>query len=332
MAAAPAAAGPVVVFGDSLAVGVAGRLRRAGYPVVDLGRVGWGLNRSDWLQRIDRLRDAAAGADAVVIFIGTNDQAMEEGLYASRLATMRAAVPAGTPVVWLGQPNFCRADLVAGAPPIDAALRRTAARFGDTMLRPVGGCGDGSHAPDGVHYTLAGYSDVADQVAAALPGDAGPGNAGGTRYAYAYGPASFDPPLLLSRQAGASSRQRQAEFAPVAPVPARRGAREEPARDRQHLMAAGARYEMLLRQQGALRLATTQFPARRQLVLASPTMLLSSTLPPHPLAVPPPRPASARAADRQGPRAERPTRAGRQTVAVAATSSRPQGSATRHRR
>ncbi|MCK8785053.1 SGNH/GDSL hydrolase family protein [Roseomonas sp. NAR14] len=167
--AAPAAAfaRPVVVFGDSFAIGVASQLRAAGQPTVDLGRVAWSLFARDWTQRLDQLRHAADGAATVVLFLGTNDQWRGGGpAFRARLEQLRAAVPPGVPVLWVGQPTFCRADFAAGAAPIDAALRDAAARNGDGFVVPVGGCDQaGIRATDGIHFTPSGYRAIARQIA-----------------------------------------------------------------------------------------------------------------------------------------------------------------------
>ncbi len=150
--------GPIVVFGDSLAVGV-GQALAVHHRVIEQGIVGWGLFRKDVPPRLDALRMASADGSVVLISVGTNDTPGRD--YADRLRRLRAAVAGNARVVWLLPPTSCRGHLAAErAVPMIIAL---ADETGDLVI-DASTCDPNLRATDGVHYTPRGYRAIAEEV------------------------------------------------------------------------------------------------------------------------------------------------------------------------
>jgi lysophospholipase L1-like esterase len=152
--------GPVVLFGDSLAVGVSAAVQAMGYPVVSLGIVGSGLQRGGVGPRLSVMHTAtAAGAVLAFISLGTNDH--PDADYEAKLLEVRRAVAAGVSVVWLMPPPGC--GRILSHETLGPAVERVAAAFGDRVV-DYGPCSPDIRAPDGVHFTPRGYANIARQA------------------------------------------------------------------------------------------------------------------------------------------------------------------------
>ena len=127
----------------------------------------------------------AYSPDVVVFMVGANDAytGMDLGLYRQRVGQMMDQRN-GRRLIWVGQPNMERADLVAAIPAMnqifaEEAAQRPWVRYVDTWALTSDGTGnytpylpDGTlaRADDGVHFTSAGGYYLAEAVVAAIVG------------------------------------------------------------------------------------------------------------------------------------------------------------------
>lgn len=146
---------PVVVFGDSLAVGVSQAIPGS----VNLGVVGWGLYSRGLPPRLDALHDASRDGGLVLLSVGTNDTPGDD--YTDRLRVLRSAVSMDARVVWLLPPPACGRHLAAEriVPLIQAVAREN----GDDVL-DASTCERRLRAADGVHFTADGYRRIGEEA------------------------------------------------------------------------------------------------------------------------------------------------------------------------
>lgn len=130
-----------------------------------ISRVGWSTARyshdSTWLPEI-----AAARPDVVIVILGTNDAAQGQQAYAGQLKSVvdsikSASVPA---IVWVGPPTVTNAAVDARgdriAPWQGSFLPQMGVKWIDSRQMTNGG-----QAPDGIHFTAAGYRAWAGSLA-----------------------------------------------------------------------------------------------------------------------------------------------------------------------
>jgi hypothetical protein len=126
---------------------------------------------------------ATFSPDVVVFMIGANDAhaGMDLGLYRTRVGQLMDQL-SGHRLIWVGQPNMGRADLVAAIPGMnqvfaEEAGKRPWVRYVDTWALTSDASGnftpylpDGTMArgSDGVHFTSAGGNYLAQAVIAAI--------------------------------------------------------------------------------------------------------------------------------------------------------------------
>jgi hypothetical protein len=119
----------------------------------------------------------------VVFMVGANDAyaGMDLGLYAQRVGQLMDQL-SDRRLIWVGQPNMGRADLVAAIPAMNQvfaaeAAKRPWVRYVDTWALTSDANGnftpylpDGTLArgSDGVHFTSAGGNYLAQAVIAAI--------------------------------------------------------------------------------------------------------------------------------------------------------------------
>jgi lysophospholipase L1-like esterase len=126
-------------------------------PAGRISNVGWSTgryrNESEWKARI-----AEAHPDMVIVILGTNDAAQGQQAYVEQLRAVVDAIRASgaRSIVWIGPPSAknpqidARADRIA--PWQGSFLPQMGVQWIDSRLYTFGG-----HAPDGVHFTRAGY-------------------------------------------------------------------------------------------------------------------------------------------------------------------------------
>jgi hypothetical protein len=123
--------------------------------------------------------------DIVVFMIGANDAyaGMDLALYRQRVGQLMDQL-GDRRLIWAGQPNMARADLVAAIPAMNQVYREEAAkrpwvRYVDTWsltsdangnFTPYLPDGTLARAADGVHFTSAGGNYLAQAVVAAITG------------------------------------------------------------------------------------------------------------------------------------------------------------------
>lgn len=166
------------VVGDSHSAALGPLLFEAGRslgwePVGRVSNVGWSTARyasePAWKATL-----AAARPDLVIVVLGTNDAAQGQQVYAGQLRAVVDAVNAsGAPsIVWVGPPSAknpaidARADRIA--PWQGSFLPQMGVKWIDSRMWTFGG-----HAPDGVHFTRAGYRAWADALIDDMKGSAG---------------------------------------------------------------------------------------------------------------------------------------------------------------
>jgi lysophospholipase L1-like esterase len=130
-----------------------------------ISHVGWSTARyvSDhtWQPAL-----ATARPDVVIVILGTNDAAQAQQAYAGQLRTMVDAIKAaGVPaIVWVGPPSVTNAAIDARAERIapwqGSFLPQMGVRWIDSRQMTGGG-----QAPDGIHFTAAGYRAWAGSLA-----------------------------------------------------------------------------------------------------------------------------------------------------------------------
>lgn len=142
-------------------------------PVGRVSNVGWSTaryaNESAWKSAISEARP-----DMVIVILGTNDAAQGQQAYAGQLRSVVDAVQASgaRSIVWVGPPSAKnprideRADRIA--PWQGSFLPQMGVKWVDSRLWTFGG-----HAPDGVHFTRAGYRAWADALMDDLRGTPG---------------------------------------------------------------------------------------------------------------------------------------------------------------
>lgn len=126
-------------------------------PAGRISNVGWSTgryrNESEWKARI-----AEAHPDMAIVILGTNDAAQGQQAYVEQLRAVVDAIRASgaRSIVWIGPPSAknpqidARADRIA--PWQGSFLPQLGVKWIDSRLFTFGG-----HAPDGVHFTRAGY-------------------------------------------------------------------------------------------------------------------------------------------------------------------------------
>lgn len=142
-------------------------------PVGRVSNVGWSTARyasePAWKATL-----ATARPDLVIVVLGTNDAAQGQQVYAGQLRAVVDAVNASgaRSIVWIGPPSAkndaidARADRIA--PWQGSFLPQMGVKWIDSRMWTFGG-----HAPDGVHFTRAGYRAWADALMDDLRGSAG---------------------------------------------------------------------------------------------------------------------------------------------------------------
>ena len=166
------------VVGDSHSTVLGPLLLEAGRslgwePVGRVSNVGWSTARyasePAWKATL-----ATARPDLVIVVLGTNDAAQGQQAYAGQLRAVVDAVNASgaRSIVWIGPPSAkndaidARADRIA--PWQGSFLPQMGVKWIDSRMWTFGG-----HAPDGVHFTRAGYRAWADAMMDDLRGSPG---------------------------------------------------------------------------------------------------------------------------------------------------------------
>ena len=168
----------VFVLGDSHVASLGPFLLEAGSPLGwepagVLSNRGWSTarykNEPDWKGTL-----AAARPDMVVVVLGTNDAAMGQQAYVSQLRAVVDGVRASgaREIVWVGPPSAKnqhideRADRIA--PWQGSFLPQMGVKWIDSRMSTFGG-----HAPDGIHFTRAGYRAWANSMVDDMRGSGG---------------------------------------------------------------------------------------------------------------------------------------------------------------
>lgn len=150
------------ILGDSHVGALGPMLLEAGRaigwePAGFLSNRGWSTakykNESAWREQL-----SAARPDLVVVVLGTNDAAQGQQVYVQQLRAVAEAVRASgaRQIIWVGPPSAKarhideRADRIA--PWQQSFLPQMDVKWIDSRQMTFGG-----HAPDGIHFTRAGY-------------------------------------------------------------------------------------------------------------------------------------------------------------------------------
>lgn len=149
----------ILLLGDSLAVGLAPRLKQlaegAGYAFVGAGVSG--STSSQWEDRVPTLL-ASERPSLVLVSLGTNDGAGDTSKADLHIGNIAHLVSAGAPTfVWILPPSMpSRLDME----PVRASVSQYAKNVIDSraMSFPVG-----SRAADGIHFDARGYASWAEQ-------------------------------------------------------------------------------------------------------------------------------------------------------------------------
>ena len=163
----------VTVVGDSLSVGLAGALHEArpDLPLESLGVVSSGLSNPrfvDWQARIHAV--AATHPSLVVIMVGMNDSgATPTPAYIAALESFLSPLAeANIPFVLISIPITDDPVRNRNIAALNALYARTAPRFGGRFVT-LPQFDRRERSRDGIHFTSAGYRDLAAAVLAKLP-------------------------------------------------------------------------------------------------------------------------------------------------------------------
>lgn len=130
-----------------------------------ISHVGWSTARyvsdNSWQPALATVRP-----DVAIVILGTNDAAQSQQAYATQLRTMVDTIKAaGVPaIVWVGPPSVTNAAVDARgdriAPWQGSFLPQMGVKWIDSRQMTNGG-----QAPDGIHFTAAGYRAWAGSLA-----------------------------------------------------------------------------------------------------------------------------------------------------------------------
>lgn len=191
----------VFLAGDSLMQGPASRLserlRREGMRPIDASRVSTGLAYPLFFNWVERIQKAISEekVDAIIVFLGANDtfDMYDAGsliplgsekwrqIYSERVQKIgELAKEARVPIIWLGMPAMGRKDIHPHVPMLNQIFESkitqqggmyipTASILGDseevyTSFRTNGRVRIPTRSDDGVHFTVLGWTLVADAV------------------------------------------------------------------------------------------------------------------------------------------------------------------------
>ena len=164
----------IAVVGDSLSVGLGEALQQAAprIHIEGYGIVGSGLALSriaDWQARIRQV--VSARPNEVIILIGMNDSSQAPGdSYVSKLRTFLTTLDrAGVPFLMVNIPPIRNSARNVNIQAVNALFETQAPLYGGRYL-VLPGFPQGERTPDGIHFTAAGYRDLAAAVAQGVPG------------------------------------------------------------------------------------------------------------------------------------------------------------------
>ena len=162
----------LAVVGDSLSVGLAGALhaRSPGAPIVNYGVVSSGLARPnpvDWQRRIREI--TATTPTFMMVMVGMNDtsDSPDMAYIRSAISFMEPIRRAGIPFAVVAVPHTRDSARNLNIDQVNKVLAAVSARMGGKFL-PLAPFPPDERTRDGIHFTTAGYQDLAGRVVSEL--------------------------------------------------------------------------------------------------------------------------------------------------------------------